>query len=374
MEITTVNVIEISETLVLNFTDDLNTKTTDDFMEEVESLVSYKLAILIAKYWNPILVPIGLVGNVLSFLIMVKPNSRKMSTCIYMAAISVNDSMMLIVIFYGWFVSYLIHKRYPLSCRIESFLSMCALQNATYQVVAMTVDKFIAVKWPHKAATYSTPKRAKCTIVVLYVCVISYNIPDFFITKMIGTVCVSYAVGGVYAQIYSWLTFILNGIIPLTSLIGMNSTIIYEVKKSHRRFKNFESAKKLQNQNSVNTPRENTSKIVENQLTLMLLLVTTLFLVLLIPTYVRFLYFAFANRDTPGKYAGAMLFYYITTRLYFTNSGINFFLYCISGRKFREDLKKLLSFATSEIIFERNNISTLTGQNDSFQTTDSHIR
>ena len=163
-----------------------------------------------------------------------------------MAAISVNDSMMLFIVLYGWSVSYLkIHKRYPLGCRIESFLIMFALQNATYQVVAMTIDKYIAVKWPHKAATYSTPKRAKWTIVVLYVCVISYNIPDLYMTKMIGTACVSYAVGGVYAKIYSWLTFILNGIIPLTSLIIMNLTIVNEVKKSHNRFRNFESVKKL---------------------------------------------------------------------------------------------------------------------------------
>ena len=94
--------------------------------------------------------------------------------------------------------------------------------------------------------------------------------------------------------------------------------------------------------------KESTKKGVENQLTIMLLLVTSLFLVLLIPTYVRFLYFAFANRDTPEKYAGAMLLYYITTRLYFTNSGINFFLYCISGKRFRQDLKELLSCGASK--------------------------
>ena len=37
-----------------------------------------------------------------------------------------------------------------------------------------------------------------------------------------------------------------------------------------------------------------------------------------------------------------MLFYQVTSKLYFTNSGINFFLYCISGQKFRNDLKELL--------------------------------
>ena len=71
-----------------NFTKALETTTVDSFMEEVKTLLIYDVATFIAIYWIPILVPIGLVGNMLSFLIMVKPSNKKLSTCIYMAAIS----------------------------------------------------------------------------------------------------------------------------------------------------------------------------------------------------------------------------------------------------------------------------------------------
>ena len=74
----------------------------------------------------------------------------------------------------------------------------------------------------------------------------------------------------------------------------------------------------------------------------MLLLVTTLFLILLCPTYFRFIYLVFAERDTPFGYAKSMLLYQVTHKLYTSNSGINFFLYCISGQKFRNDLKEIL--------------------------------
>ena len=74
--------------------------TTDVFMEEVNNMIIYKIANIIAMYWVPILVPIKLVGNTLSFLVMIKPNNRKMSTCIYMAAISINDNFMMILAFY----------------------------------------------------------------------------------------------------------------------------------------------------------------------------------------------------------------------------------------------------------------------------------
>ena len=74
----------------------------------------------------------------------------------------------------------------------------------------------------------------------------------------------------------------------------------------------------------------------------MLLLVTTLFLMLMTPVYVRGLYLLFVTFDTAFGYANLKLLFQVTHKLYNTNSGINFFLYCLSGRKFRNDLKEIL--------------------------------
>ena len=89
--------------------------------------------------------------------------------------------------------------------------------------------------------------------------------------------------------------------------------------------------------------RQRKMKTAENQLTVMLLLVTILYLVLQIPSYIRNIYAKFATQDTPGKYASYILILLLTYALPITSSGINFFLYCISGKKFRNDLKEILS-------------------------------
>ena len=80
---------------------------------------------------------------------------------------------------------------------------MHALQNMTFQVLAMTIDKYIAIKWPHRAATYSTPRRAKITVICIYICVVTYNIPHVFISQLTGDVCLGYAIGGVITKVYS---------------------------------------------------------------------------------------------------------------------------------------------------------------------------
>ena len=85
------------ESQTITFHPDSETMTQDTFMNKVETYMTYKIAKFIGIHWFPILVPIGLVGNTLSFLVMIKPNNRKMSTCNYMAAISVNDNIMMVL-------------------------------------------------------------------------------------------------------------------------------------------------------------------------------------------------------------------------------------------------------------------------------------
>ena len=312
--------------------------TEDTFMEEMKTYMSFKIASLINIYWFPILVPIGLVGNTLSFTVMIQPKNRKVSTCIYMAAISINDNIMMLVCFHDYFVAGLqIHKWYDIECKLSAFFALFALQNCTFLVLFMTIDKYIAIKWPHRAATYSTPGRAKRIAVGLYGSVCIYNIPHFFLSSVIGGQCFNFGIRSFISRVYSWFSFVINVIIPFTTLIHMNYVIVNTVRNSHR----------MQGIRGVVT-KQAVMKSTENQLTIMMLLVTTLFLILLCPTYIRFIFLLFAGRDTPLQYANSMLFYQVTFKLYTTNSGINFLLYCISGQKFRKDLKEILCFSRTE--------------------------
>ena len=306
--------------------------TEDTFMEEVKTYITFRIANLINTYWYPILAPVGFLGNTLSFSVMMKSKNRKMSTCIYMAAISINDNLMMLMCFHDFLVAGLqIHKWHPIECKIAAFVALFGLQNCTYLVLAMTMDKYIAIKWPHRAPTYSTPRRAKRIVVGLYMLVCIYNIPHCFLSSVIGGQCFNFGIRNVFSRVYSWFSFVVNAIVPFTLLIHMNFVIVKTVRNSHKMY----GTKGIVTKHSA-------VKSVENQLTVMMLLVTTLFLILLCPTYVRFIYLLFATTDTPLKYANSMLFFQITFKLYTTNSGINFLLYCISGHKFRNDLKEIL--------------------------------
>ena len=320
------------------------TVTRNVFMEQVGTYTKYKIASYFSKYWFPILVPVGLIGNTLSFLVMIRPNNRKMSTCIYMAAISINDNLMMCSALHNWLATVAkIYEMYPIECKLASFFGLHVVQNSTFQVIAMTLDKYVAIKWPHKAATYSTPKKAKMTVIIIHICVVIFNLPHLYMSQLTDGICLGYSNGGTITKVYSWFTFVINAIIPLTSLIYMNGVIIQKVRSSRKQFGFGEDTQNHDPSNVATAKRQKTMKNTENQLTIMLLLVTTLFLILMIPTYIRFLYTTFVIRDSLPKYVSVVFFYHLSHKLYHTNNGINFFLYCISGQKFRNDLKEILS-------------------------------
>ena len=225
-------------------------------------------------------------------------------------------------------------------CKIIAYLTNSSLQSSTNQVLAMTIDKYVAIKWPHRAAIYSTPRRARSIPIGVFLSTLLYNIPHLFSSSVVGGQCLSYSVGGTITKVYSWITFIVNGIIPFSMLIYMNYVIVQTVRNSRKMFRSTDTDTENAQENET---KQRTVKSAENQLTKMLLSVTMLFLILLFPIYIRFIYLTFVERDTSAKYARSVLLFQITYKLLTTNNGINFFLYCISGKKFRNDLKEILS-------------------------------
>ena len=74
----------------------------------------------------------------------------------------------------------------------------------------------------------------------------------------------------------------------------------------------------------------------------MLLLVTFSYLVLTTPAYIMLLYINLVDPfQSPYHYAAYILFVQVGEKACYTNFGINFVLYVLSGQKFRKDLVDL---------------------------------
>ena len=164
-----------------------------------------------------------------------------------------------------------------------------------------------------------------------------FHIPHLFISDSNGRFCVANRISAVnvFGAIYYWLSLVISFAFPFVSLLIMNSFIIHTLRQ---RSKMDLTRSDIQGQ----TETENTKgKSSDTQIFVVLLLVTFAFLTLTTPAYVLIFYMSYHHGNTPQFYAGYHFLHHFGEKTYFTNNGINFFLYVMSGQKFRNDWVKL---------------------------------
>ena len=224
-------------------------------------------------------------------------------------------------------------------CTLRMFIQHVFTLSSNYLLMATTFERFYSIIRPHKAASFNTVKRAKAIIMSILLLCFTYSIPFLFMIEIIGGFCVInlFGSGNVLLELYHWLTEVLICIFPFVSLLLMNSVIIHTLRKRSK-LKLLESGGQGYDQSEGHNLKH---KHPEKQIFTMLLLVTFVFLALNIPTRSLVFYVNFYSGNTPYYYASLNLFYQISEKTYYTNHGINFFLYVMSGQKFRTDLRNL---------------------------------
>ena len=338
----------MNNTESLGVTDEITNEPS--FTEQTMAHWMFKAGIQIDKWWFLILVPFGFIGNCLSLAVMAMKHNRRLSTCTYLMAINTNDNICLILFIIQWLVTNTdLITVTDLVCKIHGSLIIIFVYNGSYQVILMTIDKCLAIRFPHKASLFCTPKRAKIALLLSFVFLVIFNSPHFYLTRLVVLDCAGYAVKHPLVEAYVYLSFIVASLIPFVSLIVMNCLIIRAVRKSRKM--HLSSCSNLGPRNSVSEANDkvhNNSQVmkmkqVETQLTRMLVLIATVHVILFLPSYIRFVYSQIVDvRGSPDVYAGFFFFVHLSFKLYATNSGINFFVYLFSGLKFRNDLKILL--------------------------------
>ena len=223
-------------------------------------------------------------------------------------------------------------------CTLIFFGFLCS----TLLVVSMTFDRFYSIIMPHKAASFNTVKRAKITIVCIYLFSIVYNLPQALLVSGKTYECAPYdkASSVSYGMPYYWLSFVIHYALPFILLLAMNSVIIHKIRtRSIGEKYTSESQGHSQCHIQGHGKKSNSS---EGQTFAILLLVTFALLIFNTPAYMFFIYIQIVDiTASPQVFVGYLLFHQISFVLQVSNYGINFFLYVLSGKKFRNDVQIL---------------------------------
>ena len=87
-----------------NTTESTEAMTKLSTMEIANQMLISKIAMFIHMYWFPIMVPAGIVGNCLAFVVLLQQHNISVSCCLYMAALAVSGRLPWTTSIYGYSV------------------------------------------------------------------------------------------------------------------------------------------------------------------------------------------------------------------------------------------------------------------------------
>ena len=165
---------------------------TDPETVSYKDFVTYDIGRAITRYWFPIMGPVGLIGNVISLIIMLMPSNRRLIVSIYLAIIAVNDSITIAFVnSYIWSHDYFLHAWNNLECKTFMYFASVFTQAASLLLLLMTYDKFNVIRNPLKSSYDNSMKRLKIGVGVIYFLVITINILKFPSSWAVGFTCYS---------------------------------------------------------------------------------------------------------------------------------------------------------------------------------------
>ena len=318
-------------------------------------ITSHRIYIYAAVFF----VFIGLVGNALSVMVFSSKEMRTVSSNFYLLTLAISDSLYLVSVFLTKILTafrclYIplskmdIFNRSDFSCKLLQYFLDLFSDYSTCLILAFTVERYIAVYMPLKFKELCTVRRARIVCALLFLFSASSIAPYhyMYIERVFGfDVC---AVNPEHEAVFSIL-YILEAltfrIIPVFIIATLNVFIIVRVTKLTRERRRM---KQQGNKHQTTTISAVTKKKVRKedksmQLTIMLILVSTSYILVYLPVLCHFVIWrlkrsAIINIGEEGLEIAQIY----TSALYISGYAINFFLYTMSGRVFREQLELIL--------------------------------
>lgn len=317
-----------------------------------------ELSELAFKYGIFIITCFGTVGNILSVVVFSRKCFRTTTTSIFVRVLAVFDTLTLWS-YSLWDVSMYFAPEITsnIFCKFLNWVMASAPHIASYTLLTVTIERLTAVICPLRVHLVFTRRRAiVCSSITVMVPTL-YNAVYFYtITKLPGASCgVSYAMSEHFRTAWHYFDAITGIIVPAMLIFLLNITTIaafhrsLRLRKAHV-IKQFRLSAKQEMETLVNgavrRPRVPAVKRREqggNHLTVMLILVSLFYWVLMLPAAAFFISGIYFEALTVQSIEHRTRLYHIVYLLMLSNSSLDFVLYAVTARKFRHELWRVLS-------------------------------
>lgn len=300
-------------------------------------------AFIIYVIFLPSIAALGMLGNILTMVVLWSKRMQS-TTTLFLRGLVLTDVGVIVVLsiaitplavgMHEQTLPVYVHVIYPQLYGPFDFLAMTVQQCNVWILVSVSVERYIAVCHPLKAAYYRTRKKTIITLVLLTVSSAVYNVPRLFGTVANPVTCnlpalqeyTCYEIALTdlgddvfYKDVYKvWMYAIVIYLLPLITMSVINVLIIRELIRMRSRRRDLATYCQQQQK--------------EDNVTLVLVLIMTVFILCQTLAFFNQIDALFDDKTVQENYIALISF------LYVVNSSVNFLIYVLVGKKFRHVL------------------------------------
>lgn len=326
-----------------------------EFDDEVKKTTLYKLSFWLWAVGMPVVVVAGTFGNIVALLIQrrLSAGSNPMMA-FYFTCLTVSDLVSLWSDPLFWWLQEVLDivVNFDPVYKVRIFLTYLTGYTTASILVAMTFHRAGSVLWPHKVnvrCRMGLVKGVVGAMVVGEVLLSAHLLYGHSQRSYVDNNNNSSSEGPTFGSFVSpeyaafahvawgWIDICFSSLVPFFLLLASNTVLVWKLSKSSR-----EMRRKFDSGGSTDLFR--TREKTATSLTLTLITLSAVFLLLTLPNSLYFAYSSVFFQDEGDEVtvaAANKLALAVSEITFHGNNALNFYIYCMTGRKYRSEFIKL---------------------------------
>ena len=295
----------------------------------------------LGKISTTVILLFGTFGNVMTVIILRRLRSGWSAMNVYLTALALSDTAMLYCVALPMWarkvLDYDVYTSHVIICKLTVWGMNLASISSAWLLVALTAQRAASVVWPHRVNVICTRHKSlviSVTIMVGCGFLQSHMLYGGRLVKINnGTTetCTfrSTAYQEFYTRVWIKVTTFLYSVLPCVCLIVSNVIIGWKLTGAMKEAKEKFSAR---SENRKDSRQKKASSV-----TVTIITVSVAFIIITVPFMI---YSSVFYASTPSEIH--LFLYDVLFVIGLFNFAWNFYLYCLTGSKFREEFKKIM--------------------------------
>ena len=329
-----------------------------------------RFAVALWKILAPLFLVVGIPGNIVSIAVLSRQRMRHTTTSVYLRLLAIVDTAVILVVMPQQIVYYYsavkVHDLSVFTCKFYSFMTRTILTLSWCFLPILTIDRLILVRYPIWAKKHCTKKSALAVFAVLASATIAINfhvivfndIPRKDASDSTNLANTTGQVYGRCSAMPDWYKEFYQKTWPLVMLIVFSLTpVILQIVCNVLLIRELAIRSRKRQTNRALQDNNDKEQRDLRSLTHMLVVVSIFFVLSSVPQCVQLVLKPYIFKPkTAHNNAKNALFKALIYLLMYSNNTINFLLYTLSGRVFRNELRSMFKQVKRRVLqcFGRN--------------------